>query len=47
VIVVADVARQQTTTSPAGRAEAELEERVKEKIAQDSRVAEYGGTFKY
>jgi hypothetical protein len=39
--VVAAVARPKTATSPAGRAAAELKERVKEKVAQDPRVAEF------
>jgi hypothetical protein len=41
VIVVAAVARPKTAISPVGRAAAELEERVKEKVAQDPRVADY------
>jgi hypothetical protein len=47
VIVVAAVARPKPATSLAGRAAAELEERVKEKVVQDLRVAEYGGAIKY
>jgi hypothetical protein len=41
------VARPKTATSPARRAAVELEERVKEKVAQDPRVAEYGGAIEY